>query len=55
LTIASPRDKIVQECVRLVLEAIFEPTFSENSHGFRLGRSCHTALKQIKQNFDSST
>lgn len=55
LTIASPRDKIVQECVRLILEAVFEPTFSDCSHGFRIGRSCHTALKQIKQNFDSST
>lgn len=55
LTIASPRDKIVQECVRLILEAVYEPTFSDYSHGFRVGRSCHTALKQIKQTFDSST
>jgi retron-type reverse transcriptase len=55
LTIASPRDKIVQECVRLILEAIFEPTFSNKSHGFRIGRSCHTAFIQIKQTFDSST
>lgn len=55
MTIASPRDKIVQECIRLILEAIFEPIFSDKSHGFRVGRSCHTALKQIKQNFDSST
>lgn len=55
LTIAPPRDKIVQECIRMILEAIFEPTFSENSHGFRAGRSCHSALKHVKVNFDSST
>jgi len=55
LTIASPRDKIVQECIRMILEAIFEPTFSDNSHGFRAGKSCHSALKHVKINFDSST
>lgn len=51
LTIASPRDKIVQEAIRMVLEAIFEPTFSEYSHGFRPQRGCHTALKSVRQNF----
>ena len=51
LTIASPRDKIVQEVMRMILEAIFEPTFSNNSHGFRINRSCHTALRQIKGEF----
>lgn len=35
LTIAPPRDKLVQEVIRMILEAIFEPTFSDNSHGFR--------------------
>lgn len=47
LAIASPRDKIVQEAMRLVLEAVFEPGFSDASHGFRPGRSCHSALKKI--------
>jgi group II intron reverse transcriptase/maturase len=51
LTVASPRDKIVQEVMRMILEVIFEPTFSDNSHGFRINRSCHTALKQIKGEF----
>jgi len=51
LTIAPPRDKIVQEVMRMILEAIFEPTFSPNSHGFRSGKSCHTALKQIFTTF----
>lgn len=47
LAVASPRDKIVQEAMRMVLEVIFEPTFSDLSHGFRPGRSCHSALKRI--------
>ena len=51
LTIAPPRDKIVQEVMRMILEAIFDPTFSENSHGFRPNRSCHTALRQVKTQF----
>jgi group II intron reverse transcriptase/maturase len=51
LTIAPPRDKLVQECIRMILEAIYEPTFSENSHGFRPNRSCHTALRAVRQKF----
>lgn len=47
LAVASPRDNIVQEAMRMVLEVIFEPTFSDLSHGFRPGRSCHSALKKI--------
>jgi len=41
-------DKLVQEVARQILEAIYEPIFSDNSHGFRPNRSCHTALYQIK-------
>jgi group II intron reverse transcriptase/maturase len=55
LTIASPRDKIVQEAMRMILEAIFEPTFSEYSHGFRPARSCHTALAAVKHHFQAAT
>jgi group II intron reverse transcriptase/maturase len=51
LTIAPPRDKLVQECIRMILEAIYEPSFSEYSHGFRPNKSCHTALRAIKQKF----
>ena len=47
LGIPSADDKLVQEVVRMILEAIYEPTFSDNSHGFRPKRSCHTALKEI--------
>jgi group II intron reverse transcriptase/maturase len=40
-------DKLVQEVIRLVLEAYYEPRFSDRSHGFRSGRGCHTALREI--------
>ncbi len=51
LGIPSTDDKLVQEVVRNILESIYESRFSENSHGFRPNRSCHTALNQIaKQN-----
>lgn len=39
-------DRVVQEAVRLVLEPVFEPTFHPSSHGFRPGRSCHTAIAE---------
>lgn len=55
LTIAPPRDKLVQEVMRMILEVVFEPTFSESSHGFRTGKSCHTALKDIKEKFGVAT
>jgi group II intron reverse transcriptase/maturase len=40
-------DKLVGEVVRLLLEAYYEPRFSDRSHGFRPGRGCHTALREI--------
>lgn len=47
LGIPSFRDKLVQAAVKIVLEAIYEPIFSDCSHGFRPERSCHTALNTI--------
>lgn len=44
-------DKLIQEVIRMILEAVYEPIFSNHSHGFRHGRSCHTALIQIKHEF----
>ena len=44
-------DKLVQDVIRMVLQAIYEPVFSDYSHGFRPGRSCHTALAQLKHEF----
>jgi group II intron reverse transcriptase/maturase len=50
-TISSPRDKVVQQAMYLVLNAIYEPSFLETSHGSRPGRGNHTALKSIKLKF----
>ena len=50
LGIPSFSDKLVQEVVRILLQAIYEPVFTDTSHGFRPARSCHTALMQIKTN-----
>lgn len=52
---ASPRDKIVQEAIRIILNAIYEPAFIESSHGFRPNRGCHTALEAIKLHFQSAS
>ena len=49
LGIPSFQDKLLQTVVKLILEAIYEPTFSEASHGFRPQRSCHTALDAVKK------
>jgi len=48
LGISSGDDKLVQEVVRIILERIYEPVFSDCSHGFRPERSPHTALTQIE-------
>jgi group II intron reverse transcriptase/maturase len=40
-------DKLLQEVIRLILEAYYEPRFSDRSHGFRPGRGCHTALTEV--------
>jgi group II intron reverse transcriptase/maturase len=42
-------DKLLQEVIRSILEAYYEPQFSEHSHGFRPLRGCHTALREITQ------
>jgi group II intron reverse transcriptase/maturase len=48
LGIPGPNDKQVQEVWREILEALYEPVFSDKSHGFRPEKSCHTALDEIK-------
>ena len=55
LGIPNFRDKLVQEVLRGLLEAYYEPQFSQNSHGFRPEKGCHTALKQIRQEFKAVT
>ncbi|MFE3898750.1 reverse transcriptase domain-containing protein, partial [Priestia sp. YIM B13480] len=54
LGIPSMDDKLIQEVVRMILESIYEGTFSKSSHGFRPNRSCHTALMEIKKHFDGT-
>lgn len=49
LGIPSFEDKLVQEVVRTILEAIYEEVFEDSSHGFRPNRSCHTALTRIQK------
>lgn len=51
LIMASPREKIVQKAIQMVVQELFEPRFSNTSHGFRLGRGYHTALQMVDQNF----
>nr|QUS63793.1 hypothetical protein [Haslea silbo] len=51
LTISSPRDKVVQQAIYLVLNAIYESFFLNSSHGSRPSRGTHTALKDVKFKF----
>jgi retron-type reverse transcriptase len=44
-------DKLLQEVIRSILEAYYEPQFSDRSHGFRVGRGCHTALSEVYYNW----
>jgi RNA-directed DNA polymerase len=48
LGIPSWTDKLLQEVIRQILEAYYEPQFSSCSHGFRPQRGCHTALSEVK-------
>ena len=48
-------DKLVGEVVRLLLEAYYEPEFSDRSHGFRPGRGCHTALREVANTWTGTT
>ena len=48
-------DKLVGEVMRLLLEAYYEPRFSDRSHGFRPGRGCHTALREVANTWTGTT
>src|SRR6266487_57704 len=52
LGIPSFRDKLLGTVLKLILEAIYEPTFSDHSQGFRPERSCHTALATVKRDMN---
>lgn len=45
-------DKLVQEVLRMIMEAVYEPVFLDCSHGFQPNRSCHTALGGMKRGFN---
>jgi len=51
LGLPTANDKIVQEVIRMILEAIYEPVFSEHSFGFRAGLGCHDALDHVERKF----
>ena len=51
LQIAPPKDKVVQRIITNILEIIYEPTFSDQSFGFRKNLGCHNALEFIKKQF----
>ena len=48
-------DKVLQEVMRLLLEAYYEPQFSDQSHGFRPQRGCHTAFTEITRTWTGTT
>jgi retron-type reverse transcriptase len=48
-------DKLLQEVLRMILNAYYEPQFSPHSHGFRPKRGCHTALREIYYNWQGTT
>lgn len=51
LGLSTPNDKIVQEVIRMILEAIYEPCLSEQSFCFRQGLGTHDALEHIEAKF----
>jgi group II intron reverse transcriptase/maturase len=55
LGLPSWSDKIVGEVMRLLLEAYYEPRFSDRSHGFRPRRGCHTALSEVVDKWSGTT
>ena len=53
LGVPTGNDKLVQSVIKILLEQIYEPVFQDTSHGFRPNRSCHTALKSVKNRWTS--
>src|ERR1700737_4756607 len=55
LGLPSWSDKLFGEVIRLLLEAYYEPQFSEHSHGYRPGRGCHTALSEVARTWTGTS
>jgi retron-type reverse transcriptase len=49
LGVPSPRDKVIQQGYKMILESIFEPKFLSYSHGFRPNRSTITAIYEVRK------
>lgn len=55
LSVPSWSDKLLQEVMRMLLSAYYEPKFADNSHGFREGHGTHTALRDIRETWTATT
>jgi group II intron reverse transcriptase/maturase len=55
LGLPSWSDKLLGEVIRLLLEAYYEPRFSDRSHGYRPGRGCHTALGEVARTWTGTS
>ena len=55
LGLPSWSDKLLGEVMRLLLEAYYEPQFSDHSHGYRPGRGCHTALREVAETWTGTS
>ena len=55
LGLPSWSDKLLGEVIRLLLEAYYEPQFSDHSHGYRPGRGCHTALREVARTWTGTS
>ena len=55
LGLPSWSDKLLGEVIRLLLEAYYEPQFSDRSHGYRPDRGCHTALREVAVTWSGTT
>lgn len=55
LIIGNFKDRVVQQAVSMILEQIFESKFLRTSHGFRVAKGCHSALKQIQYEWSSTS
>lgn len=54
LGISSFEDKLVQKMMQRILESIYEPIFLESSYGFRAGRGCHDAIRELQHHLHKS-
>lgn len=49
LGIPTPKDKVIQEAIKMILQSVYEPTFMDSSHGFRPNRSTKTAVFEVRK------